>query len=57
MAFNLRKIVNFCITFEIKSWLFYAGNGFTLRNYLLGVVNLTKKDADINRYSYSGYGI
>ena len=57
MAFNLRKIVNFCITFEIKSWLFYAGNGFTLRNHLLGVVNLTKKDAHIDRYSNSGYGI
>ena len=43
MGFNLRKIVNLCITFEIKSRPFYAGNGFTLRNYLFDAVNLTKK--------------
>ena len=50
------KIMNLYITFEIKSWPCYGYNLFVLRNFLFGVVTLTK-NADPDKYPYSGYGI
>ena len=40
----------------MKSWSFYADNGFTLRNYLFEAVKLTK-NPDHDKYPYSGYYI
>ena len=54
-VFNSQRI-NLHNTYEIKSWLYYFENGFTLRNPLFGGVNLTK-NADPDKYSYSGYRI
>ena len=44
------------ITFEIKSWSFYIDNVFVLRNSLFGTARFTK-NADPNKYPYSGYGV
>ena len=51
-----KNTINFYITFKVKSWPFYADNGFIVRNSLFGAVKLTK-NADPDKYSYSGYGI
>ena len=48
--------MNLYITFKIKSEPFCGGNSFTLRNSLYRVVKLTKF-TDLDKYSYSGYGI
>ena len=44
------------IVFEIKSWPVFTSDSFELRNYLFGSVKLTK-NADLNKCSYSRYGI
>ena len=45
------------ITYEIKSWPFYADDCFALRNSLFGAVKVTK-NADLDKYpNYFGYGI
>ena len=43
-------MINLYILFEIKSWRHYFDNGFTLRNSLT-------KNTDLDKRSYSGYGI
>ena len=40
----------------MKPWPFYTDDGFMLRHSLFGAVKLTK-NADLDKYSYSGYGI
>ena len=42
--------------YELKSWLYYFDNGFTLRDILFEIVKFTK-NADPDKYSYSGYCI
>ena len=49
------KIVNIYIVYDLKSTLNYNPD-FTLENCLFGAVKLTK-NADVNKYKYSGYGI
>ena len=44
------------ITDELKSWPYYTGNGFTLRNSLFGDVKLTT-NLDPHKYFYFGYGV
>ena len=48
-------IVNIYTLYELNSNLNYIEN-ITLENCLFGAVKLTK-NADINKYKYSGYGI
>ena len=48
--------MNVCIVFELKSWPFFTGKGFALRDYLFGSVKLAK-NANPDKYSCSGYGI
>ena len=53
-VFTPYKIMNLHIVFEIKSWLFYNNNNFTLRNFLFGAAKLTI-NLDPDNYSYSGH--
>ena len=55
ITFNHRKVVNIDIVYELGA----SSSNFsdpTLKNCLFGAVNLTK-NADIDKYDYSGYGI
>ena len=54
-TYNHGKIVNICIVYEISKN--YNSSSYpTLENCLFGAVSLTK-NADIDHYNYSGYGI
>ena len=58
VTFNHEKVVNIYIVYEITK-IFVIGsydNYPTLQDALFGPVNLTK-NAEIDRYEYSGYGI
>ena len=55
VTYNHGKIVNIYIVYEINKN--YSTSTYpTLENCLFGAVSLTK-NADINKYKYSGYGI
>ena len=58
VRFNHGKVVNICIIYEIiKIAIIGSRDNYpTLQNALLGAVKLTK-NADINKYKYSAYGI
>ena len=47
------KVVNICIVYELGGSSFHS-NDPTLKNCLFGSVTLTK-NADIDKYGYSGY--
>ena len=55
VTFNHRKVVNICIVYEISKSISIS-NYLTLENCSFGAVTLTK-NADIDKYKYSGYGI
>ena len=55
VTFNHEKIVNIYIVYEISKNI-NTSDYPALENCLFGVVTLTK-NADIDRYKYSGYGI
>ena len=55
VTFNQRKIVNIYIVYEISKSINISDYP-TLENCLFGAVTLTK-NADIDKYGYSGYGI
>ena len=55
VTYNQGKIVNIYIVYEISS-TFTSQSSFTLKNSLFGAVKITQ-NADISKYSYSGYGI
>ena len=55
VTFNHRKVVNIYIVYEINKSINIRDYP-TLENCLFGVVILTK-NADINKYKYSGYKI
>ena len=55
LTYTLGKIVNIYIVYEISKSI-NISNYPTLENCLFGAVSLTK-NADIDRYKYSGYGI
>ena len=42
VSYAPNRVVNFYFVFEIKLWLFYTDNSFTLRNFLLGVFKFKK---------------
>ena len=55
VTYNHGKIVNIYIVYEISQY--YSISSYpTLENCLFGAVSLTK-NADIDQYKYSGYGI
>ena len=55
ITYNHGKIVNIYIVYEINK-NGNTGSDPTLENRLFGAVSLTK-NANIDRYQYSGYGI
>ena len=59
VTFNHGKIVNIYIVYEIIRIANINSNrnsNLTVQNALFGAVNLTK-NANVNKYKYSGYGI
>ena len=53
--YNHKKVVNLYVVYEIRN--FHGTNNYpTLTNELFGAVKLTK-NADIDKYKYSGYEI
>ena len=50
-----KHIVNICIVQELAASSSYDSN-LTIKNCLFGALTLTK-NADIEKYKYSGYGI
>ena len=58
-TFNHGKIVNTCIVYKIIRIANINGNrdsNLTIENALFGAVSLTK-NADVDKYKYSGYGL
>ena len=55
ITFNHGKVVNIYIVYEISKSINISDYP-TLENWLFGAVSLTK-NADIDKYKYSGYGI
>ena len=54
ITYNHKKVVNLYVVYEITN--FHGANNYpTLTNALFGAVKLTK-NADIDKYIYSGYG-
>ena len=53
--FTHKKVVNIYIVYELKASSSHFSD-LTLKNCLFGAVTLTK-NADIDTYRYSGYGI
>ena len=51
-----KKTINLYISYILNPWLRNLNTDFTLKNCLLGYVKLTK-NADPDKYKYSGYGI
>ena len=59
ITFNHGKIVNIYIVYEIIRIANINGernSNLTVQNTLFGAVSLTK-NADVNKYRYSGYGV
>ena len=54
ITYNHEKIVNIYIVYELDK--IFTKTSPTVVNYLFGAVSLTK-NADIDKYKYSGYGI
>ena len=54
-TFTHKKIVNIYIVYELGASTFHSSDP-TIKNCLFGAVTLTK-NADIEKYKYSGYGI
>ena len=51
-----KKVINIYNSYTITPWLRNLNTDFTLNNCLFGFVKLTK-NADQDKYKYSGYGI
>ena len=54
-TFTHKKVVNICIAYELGASSSHDSDA-TIKNCLFGAVTLTK-NADIEKYKYSGYGI
>ena len=55
MSLLIKKIVNIYIVYELAASCSHTSDP-KIKNYLFGVVTLTK-NADMQKYKYSGYGI
>ena len=56
VTFNPRNVVNLIIFYALDTWSQDLNANFTLKDCLFGAVKLTK-NADPDKYSYSGYDI
>ena len=56
VKFNHKKVVNIYIVYELNKIAVIGNNFPTLQNALFGAITLTK-NADIDKYGYSGYRI
>ena len=56
VTFIPRNVVNLFIVYESNTWSRNLNADFTLKDRLFGAVKLTK-NADPEKYSYSGFGI
>ena len=56
ITFTTRNVVNLFIVCEVDTWSQDLNADFTLKDYLFGAVKSTK-NADPDKYPYSGYGI
>ena len=63
VSFIHKNVVNLCISDELNTWLRDLNTDFTLGNYLFAnfqvriIRMLPTKNADPDKYGYSGYGI
>ena len=55
-SYTYGKLLNIYIVYELGASSSHV-NDPTLKNCLFGAVTLLTKNADINKYGYSGYGI
>ena len=53
--FSLNNVVNLFIDYDLDRWSRDINTSFTLKDWLFGTVKLTK-NADTDKYKYSGYG-
>ena len=53
---TLRKVINLYISYTLDPWSRDLNTDFTLGNCLFGYMKLNK-NADPDKYAYSGYGI
>ena len=51
-----KKVINIYISYTLRPWFRSVNTYFTLNNCLFGSVKLTK-NADPDKYKYSGYGM
>ena len=56
MTFTYEKVVNIYFVYKVNLWSYTKSANFTLENSLFGAAKVTK-NADTDKYSYSGYGI
>ena len=56
ITFTHEKIVNIYIVYKTNFWKYVDSSDPALRNSLFGTVKLVK-NADIDKYKYSGYGL
>ena len=55
VIFTHKRVSNINIVCEINLWPFKESSDFTLVNFLVGTVNLSK-NGDFKKHKYSGYG-
>ena len=55
-AFTPNNVVNLFIVHDLDAWSKKLNTDFTLKDRLFGAIKLTK-NADLDKYKYSGYGI
>ena len=55
VSFTPNSVVNLIIVYELNTWSRYLPDDFTVKYCLFGAVNTTK-NADPDKYSYSGHG-
>ena len=56
MPLILKKVVHLYIIYKLNTWSRDLNTDFTLHNCFFGAVKLTK-NADLDKYGYSGYDI
>ena len=56
VTFTPRNVVNLSTVYELDAWSKELNIDFTLKDCLFGAIKLSK-NADPDKYSYSGYGI
>ena len=56
MSLLHKNVINLYIIYKLDTWSRNSNTDFTLDNCLFGAVKLTK-NADPDKYGYSGYGI